>query len=455
MANNDLVSIVIPVYNSSLFIENTIKSIEKQTYSNYEAIFIDDGSNDKSIDIIKLYQKNNSRIKIIKLDQHKGVSFARNTGVEQAKGRYLCFLDSDDIWLENKIEEQIKFIKANNYGFIYSAFQYINHDGTKISKKINVPLALTYKEALLNTKILTITTMIDLEKIPKDYCYMPNIMNEDMATWWKILKKGYVAYAQNDVLAYCRKTKKSRSSRKIKTAFYRWKLYRKTEKLGLMKSIYCFVHYAINTTQKRYGKMKSIEKFNNIEVLISTQNLKNDVEVEQLVNEMNVSSQYLIINQTLDNDVKIKNKNTITKHEKGLSKSRNIAIENAREDIILFADDDVIYNSNYKQIILDAYNKCINADIICFYVESRNKKRKTKKIKTGKIGYLKAMKVVSFEISCKRKKLLENNIRFDENFGIGARNNRGEEQIFLYEALRRRLKSFVCKRENRRSLTRR
>lgn len=258
MNERDLVSIIIPVHNSASFIEETIKSIEKQTYQNYEAIFIDDYSSDSSVEILEQYQHCNKKIKIITLKKHKGVSFSRNIGVRKAKGRYLCFLDSDDIWRENKLEKQINFIRENNYSFVYSAFRYINHEGNKVSKKIKVPIELTYKEALKNTRILTATAMTDLAKMPKRRCYMPNIMHEDMATWWKILKKGYIAYGQNEVLAYCRKNKKSRSSKKIKAAFYRWKLYRDVEKLGVLESIYCFIHYIISATEKRIGKMKKI-----------------------------------------------------------------------------------------------------------------------------------------------------------------------------------------------------
>lgn len=441
----DLVSIIIPVYNASQFIEDTIICIEKQTYPNYEAIFIDDCSIDNSFQIIENYQKNNKRIKIIKLKKHKGVSFARNIGIRKANGRYLCFLDADDIWKDNKLEEQVKFIKENNYTFVYTAFRYINQEGDKVSKKIEVPMELTYKGALLNTRILTDTAMLDLAKIPKRRCYMPNIMHEDMATWWKILKKGYFAYGQNEDLVYCRKAKNSRSSKKLKSAMYRWRLYRKTEKLSIIKSLYCFSHYAINAIIKRTGKMYdfTLLKEKDLQVLVSAQNLNNDNEIEKLINTMNLLSKYLIINQKFDN-TEIKNKNVITKAEKGLSKSRNLAISKANEDIILFADDDVIYNKNYKQIILDAYKKYKNADIICFYVESRNKKRKTKRMKTGKIGYLKSMRVASCEISCKKDLIIKNNLKFDEKFGAGTKNNRGEEQIFLYEALKKRVKGNIC-----------
>ena len=102
---------------------------------------------------------------------------------------------------------------------------------------------------------------IDLNKIPKDYCYMPDVMNEDIATWWKILKKGYIAYGQDEVLAYYRQTKNSRSSQKHVTAFYRWKLYREYEKLNFFKASYCFINYAINALWKRMGKMEGNEKY--------------------------------------------------------------------------------------------------------------------------------------------------------------------------------------------------
>ena len=130
----------------------------------------------------------------------------------------------------------------------------------------------------------------------------------------------------------------------------------------------------------------------------------------------------------------------ITKNEKGLSRSRNTVIENATEDIILIADDDVIYNNRYEEIILKAWNKYKNADIICFYVESKNAKRKIKRMRTGKIGYIRAMRIVSFEISFKKKSIQENKLKFNENFGAGTENNRGEEQIFLYEAIRKGMK---------------
>jgi glycosyltransferase involved in cell wall biosynthesis len=119
-----------------------------------------------------------------------------------------------------------------------------------------------------------------------------------------------------------------------------------------------------------------------------------------------------------------------------LSKSRNVAIKNGTEDIILIADDDVTYDDKYENTILSEWNKHRNADIICFYVKSKNPNRKTKRMKSGKVGYVRSMRILSFEISFKKKAIEEKGLNFNENFGIGTENNRGEEQIFLWDALK-------------------
>lgn len=247
---NELVSIIIPVYNAEKYIKETIETIKNQTYTKWEAIFVDDCSKDNSVKIIN--EQLSTNIKLICLKKHSGTAIARNEGIKVAKGRFLSFLDADDLWDSKKIEKQLEFMKNNNYSFTYTAYKYINENNTKQSKKINVQEKLEYKEALKNTRILSISVMIDLENIKKDDCYMVNVMNEDIATWWKILKKGHVAYGLNEVLVYYRRYKNSKTSSKLKNATYRWELYRKEEGLSLLKSIYYFIHYAF------YGIIKRI-----------------------------------------------------------------------------------------------------------------------------------------------------------------------------------------------------
>lgn len=187
---------------------------------------------------------------------------------------------------------------------------------------------------------------------------------------------------------------------------------------------------------------KKIKEENNekIQILISTQNLLNDFQVSKLIKNMNIKSNYLIVNQTNKNEINIKNSKVITKNEKGLSKSRNLAISKAEEEIVVLADDDVKYIKDYEKIIIEAYQKYKNVDIICFFVESMNEKRKTKRMLTGKIGYIRANKIASFEITFRKKAILDNKIKFNEKFGAGTELNRGEEQLFLYEAIKNKLK---------------
>ena len=447
MMKEELISIIIPVYNAEKYITDTIESIERQTYTNYEAIFIDDKSTDNSVEIIKKYAQKNKQMKIIELKRKVGVARARNIGIRKSKGRFLTFLDADDIWFDNKLESQLKFIKKNNYGFTYCSYMYMNDSGTKITKMTKIKEKTDYNYSLLNIRILPVTAMIDLYQIPKRYCYMPDVMIEDVVTWWKILKKGYIAYGQNEALVYYRRTKNSRSSKKYVNAYYRWKAYRDIEKLSIFKTIYCFLNYVINAILKRCVFMKKLGKFKELEVCVSTKNLKNDDEVKNLINKMRISTKYLIINQTKDEKVDINNKNVITKNEKGLSKSRNTVISNATSQIVLLSDDDVIYNKNYEKEILKAYNKYEDYDIICFYVKSRNKERKTKRMLSGNVGCIKTMRIISSEISFKRDSIINNGLMFNEQFGAGTKLNRGEENIFLCDALRKKLKiKFINKK---------
>lgn len=173
-------------------------------------------------------------------------------------------------------------------------------------------------------------------------------------------------------------------------------------------------------------------KNNSLEVIVSTMNKENDKQIDSLLSEMNIKSDYLIINQTDKNSI-INNPKVLTVNEKGLSKSRNLGLKNAKSDIILFADSDISYVENYAYIIKEAYRKNPNSDCICFWVESKNKNRPIKRMKSGKIGIFKIMRICSFQITIKREKL--KNINFDENFGAGTNLDRGEETIFLKELL--------------------
>lgn len=182
-----------------------------------------------------------------------------------------------------------------------------------------------------------------------------------------------------------------------------------------------------------------MEREEKLQIVISTMNLKNDEQVENLRREMKIQTDYLIINQVKNKkEIEIQNEKVISVEQYGLSLSRNLAMKNATANIILLADDDLVYVDNYQEIIEEAYRKNPEVDMICFWVKSRNPNRKVKRLPTGKIGYIKTMRICSFQISMRRNHV--KGVNFDERFGAGSFYNRGEESIFLCDCLRKGLK---------------
>lgn len=250
---NELVSIVVPVYNCSKFILDTINSITNQSYTNWELLLVDDMSTDNSCDIINNYIKisNDNRIRLIKLRKKGMAAGARNKGVKEAKGKYLCYLDADDFWDNDKLLKQVKFMKDNNYAFTFTGYEFSKEDMTLTGKKVYVPKSLNYKQALKNTIIWTSTVMFNLDIIKKKDIMMPTIPSEDTACWWSVLRLGYTAYGLNEVLSFYRRSSNTLSSNKFEAIKRIWNLYRSFEGLGLFYSIYNFIFYAINTVKKR------------------------------------------------------------------------------------------------------------------------------------------------------------------------------------------------------------
>lgn len=183
-----------------------------------------------------------------------------------------------------------------------------------------------------------------------------------------------------------------------------------------------------------------------VEVLLSTMNLKDIEEVRKLIEKMNIKTKILIINQITEDisiweyeDDKIR---IYSYKEKGLSKSRNKAIGKLNKDIGIIADDDIIYENNYEEIIKKAYQEYKDADIIAFYVYSDNKQRKIRKQRTHKVNFLTAMRIKSIQITFKEKFIKESNVRFKEEFGAGSKYFLGEENIFLYQCLKNKKKIY-------------
>ena len=150
-----LVSIVMPAHNCERFVEEAIRSVATQTYGNWELIVVDDCSTDKTVEIVNKYVSD--RVKLIRMDQNRGAAIARNTGVTEARGEYLAFIDADDLWLPEKLERQVKFMQEKDCEFSFTGYEFADAEGRPNGKVVRVPATITYKQALRNTTIWTST----------------------------------------------------------------------------------------------------------------------------------------------------------------------------------------------------------------------------------------------------------------------------------------------------------
>lgn len=249
---DELISIITPVYNCESLIEETIHCVLNQTYREWELILIDDCSTDNSEKIIKKMMNMDKRIKYFKLEENSGAAVARNKALEMSKGRFIAYLDSDDLWKKDKLEKQVEFMLDNDVAFSCTDYEKIKEDGTSLKKIIKIPKILDYNLYLRNTIIQTVGVMVDTSKTGKDLLKMPNIRRrQDAATWCQLLKAGFKCYEVPYCLSYYRIVNNSLSSNKIKAIKGTWYLYRNIEKLSFIKSLFCFIGYAFNAVKKR------------------------------------------------------------------------------------------------------------------------------------------------------------------------------------------------------------
>jgi len=245
-----LVSIITPSYNSARFINECVNSVLEQTYTNWELIIVDDASDDNSRELISNIAERDNRIKFVFLTKNIGAAGARNVALEMSEGRYIAFLDSDDVWKTEKLTTQIDFMQFHDISFSFSSYQPMSENGMELFKKIKAPSKIDYNSFLKNTIIGCLTVVLDKDKIG-DF-KMPNLRtSQDMALWLSIMKGGVIAYGIKKSLAYYRIVGESNTSNKFKVIVGVWKIYRNEEGFGCMKSIWYFLNYVFNAVKKR------------------------------------------------------------------------------------------------------------------------------------------------------------------------------------------------------------
>lgn len=248
----DKVTVVTPSWNSEKYIESTIKSVQAQTHQNWEMIIVDDCSTDHTVEIVKRIAKSDIRIKILRQPVNGGAAKARTRSMQNGTGRYIAYLDADDIWKPEKLSKQIQFMKEKNCEFSCTSYEVIDDEGNSKNKHIHMLPKVNYVDFLTNNLLQTVGIMVDIEKVDKKHLIMPELKRrQDAATWLQILKAGHECYGMQDILAQYRRTEGSLSSNKVKAAKDVWNLYRNIEHLSLSFSCYCFVRYAFKAVWKR------------------------------------------------------------------------------------------------------------------------------------------------------------------------------------------------------------
>jgi glycosyltransferase involved in cell wall biosynthesis len=239
---NDLVSILTPTYNTEKFIRSTIESAKNQTYTNWEMILVDDASTDNTVAIIEEFVKKDSRIKLFKLPENRGNGFARNAALEKATGKYIAYLDADDLWFPEKLEKQIQFLKANNLHFTFSFYDSIDEEGNDLNRRVESPNPLTYKQLFFCNYVGNLTAIYDVDYFGK-IILETSQKRQDWRIWLTILKQIKIAKPIPESLAFYRIRKDSVSSSKFKLIKHNFGVYREFHGYNIVFSVLLMMRF--------------------------------------------------------------------------------------------------------------------------------------------------------------------------------------------------------------------
>lgn len=239
-----LVSVITPTYNCGKFIGATIASVQNQDYNNWEMIIVDDCSQDETKNIVTEIAAKDDRIKYFCLEKNSGAAVARTKAMQLANGEYMAFLDSDDLWVPNKLTSQLAFMKDNGYAFTCTAYEQIDENGELLGKVIKTISKTDYNRLLLDCPVGNSTVVYSLKQMGK--FEVPNIRKRnDDALWLKMLKKEQYIYGMQDVLMQYRIRSGSISNNKLKVIKYHWILYREIEHLGVLRSLFHIGYWCV------------------------------------------------------------------------------------------------------------------------------------------------------------------------------------------------------------------
>lgn len=241
--DHGLVSIIMPNYNSEEYIKETVESVIAQTYENWELIIVDDCSTDRSLEVVA--SLNDPRIRVISNESNSGAAVTRNRAIDEAKGRWIAFLDSDDLWNKDKLTAHLGFMVENEAAFSFTSYHVVDNGGQTITEFAPQKDTYDYKAILKHCYIGCSTVIYDSERLGKVYMPTDAIKREDFACWLRILRTGEKAVCFHESMTTYRVRGNSVSSNKLKMVKHQWNVYRKVEKISLIKSAVYMMHWAV------------------------------------------------------------------------------------------------------------------------------------------------------------------------------------------------------------------
>ena len=246
------VSVIMPLYNSSRHVREAIGSVQQQTFDSWELCVTDDCSTDNSAEIVAEIAATDCRVKLFKQQKNQGAAIARNVSLENARGRFIAYLDADDVWHPEKLEKQVSFMEQGGFGFSCASYEVIGEGGNLLGRTVVMPKVSDLEGYLTNNYLQTVGIMADITRVSKDLLRMPDLRRrQDAATWIQVLQAGHSCYGMLEPLCYYRRTQGSLSSNKVKAVRGTWNLYRQVAGLKLPKACYCFARYACLAVWKR------------------------------------------------------------------------------------------------------------------------------------------------------------------------------------------------------------
>ena len=244
-----LVSVIMPVYNDTVYIRDAVQSVLRQTYPSWELWIVDDAS---TMDVRSAVADllTDERIHFLRLSENRTAAGARNVGIAAAKRRYLAFLDSDDWWLPEKLEKQVRFMQEKNIAMSFTSYRRVSENGRKVGRGIEAEGMVDYSRLLKGNCIGCSTVMIDRRQCAA--VKMPLERHEDYITWLNLAKKKLSICGLAEDLARYRVGENSLSGNKLKSLWWTWKVYRESQRLSFFRSLLCLGYYIVHGISKRW-----------------------------------------------------------------------------------------------------------------------------------------------------------------------------------------------------------